>query len=74
MFFFTFKVPIGATKSATGKTSLQSSDKHRSHRYNLSSQEILLILIVPQKLHQSNFSLTLIKSGSVHLISKMMIF
>ena len=58
MLDFTVKVLIDATKSITDKNKnvvTKSLKVSRSHRYNLSSQEILLILIVPQKFHLSTF-------------------
>ena len=51
------------------KTLLQSSDKHRLHRYNLISQEIVLPLIVPQKFLIPLNRVTLSRPSDVNLYS-----
>ena len=42
------------------KTLLQIPHNYRSHRYNLSSQEILLLIIGPKRFHLINFFLSLL--------------
>ena len=57
-FTLDFKVLISPTNSTTDENFLKSSGRYHSHISDLSSQEILLTLIVPQKFHMSHFSLS----------------
>ena len=54
---FTLKVLIGETESTADKN-LVTKVLLRMVHTGMSSQEILLILIYPQKIHLSNFSFT----------------
>ena len=52
---FTLQVLIGATESTTDKNVVTKSWKHHSHRCDLSTQEILLFLMLSQKFCLSHF-------------------